>query len=69
MLYYHLYYYYLTILALANSFKIYFFRMAMSVAEPNSSVLLINMFIKSHFLLVRVKFVRVKTSTGFCNLV
>lgn len=55
-------------LALANSFKIYSFRMAMSVVEPNTSVLLINViFIKSHAMLVKVKFLRVKTSTGFCN--
>lgn len=46
--------------------------MAMSFAEANTSVLLINMmFIKSHAMLVRVKFVRVKTdlvSAILCNI-
>lgn len=70
MLYYQLYYYYyyLTILAPANILKIYSIGMAMSVTEPNTSLLRINVtFIESCAMLVRVKHQLV--SAILCNII
>lgn len=65
MLYYQLYY--LTILAPENILKIYSIGMAMSVTEPNTSLLWITViFIKSCAMLVRVKHQLV--SAILCNI-
>lgn len=62
------YYYYLTILAPANILKIYSIGMAMSVTEPNTSLLRINVtFIESCAMLVRVKHQLV--SAILCNII